>query len=69
MDHLEPSDLGVSESEFRGLDRSLCVPVVAGRSEGDFEMTMFVLPAGGAIPLHDHPNSGCLCWCGSEWWW
>lgn len=66
MDKLEPRDLGMSEDDFGGLRHSLCVPVVAGGSEEAFEMTVFVLPKGGKIPLHDHPNSewrGCWTCC------
>lgn len=63
MDKLEPSDLGVAEDELRNLRHPLCVPVVAGKSEDSFEITMFVLPKGGGIPLHDHPNSEWPCCC------
>lgn len=54
MDKLEPRDLGVSESDFRELSHSLCFPIVAEKA---IEITMFVLPRGGKIPLHDHPGS------------
>ncbi|CAM9752503.1 unnamed protein product [Pylaiella littoralis] len=59
MDKLEPRDLGLSEGDFQGLAHSLCIPVFA---DGDafFEMTVFVLPEGGEIPLHDHPNMAVL---------
>lgn len=57
MDKLEPGDLGISEDDFQGLTHPLCVPVVGGADAKGFEMTMFMLPKGGGIPLHDHPQS------------
>ncbi|CAN0544695.1 unnamed protein product, partial [Ectocarpus sp. 12 AP-2014] len=59
MDKLQPEDLGLSERDFQGLTHSLCVPVFGG-PEACFEMTVFVLPKGGEIPLHDHPNMAVL---------
>lgn len=41
---------------LQGLTHSLCMPVVVDE-ESRFEMTLFVLPKGGEIPLHDHPDS------------
>lgn len=59
MDELEPRDLGMVESDFEGLERSLCIPVVVADSfvQEAFEIAVFVIPAGGEIPLHDHPHS------------
>ncbi|CAM9788902.1 unnamed protein product [Ectocarpus sp. 4 AP-2014] len=59
MDKLQPRDLGLSERDFQGLTHSLCMPVFGGPA-ACFEMTVFVLPKGGEIPLHDHPNMAVL---------
>ncbi|CAM9917132.1 unnamed protein product [Ectocarpus sp. 6 AP-2014] len=59
MDKLQPRDLGLSERDLQGLTQSLCMPVFGG-PEACFEMTVFVLPKGGEIPLHDHPNMAVL---------
>ncbi|CAN0084697.1 unnamed protein product [Ectocarpus sp. 12 AP-2014] len=59
MDKLQPRDLGLSERDFQGLTHSLCMPVYGGPG-AFFEMTVFVLPKGGEIPLHDHPNMAVL---------
>ncbi|CAM9854171.1 unnamed protein product, partial [Ectocarpus sp. 13 AM-2016] len=59
MDKLQPRDLGLSERDFQGLTHSLCMPIFGG-PEACFEMTVFVLPKGGEIPLHDHPNMAVL---------
>lgn len=62
MDKLEPRDLGMAESDFEGLECSLCIPVVVADSiiQEAFEIAVFVIPAGGQIPLHDHPHSEYL---------
>ena len=57
MEGLEPHDLGLVERDFQALRHPLCLPVLESESEQGFEMTVFILPKGGGIPLHDHPNS------------
>eukprot|EP00903_Cladosiphon_okamuranus_P015133 g13994.t2 len=59
MDKLEPRDLGLAEQDFQGLTHSLCIPVFVDE-QSFFEMTVFVLPTLGEIPLHDHPNMAVL---------
>ncbi|CAM9687396.1 unnamed protein product [Scytosiphon promiscuus] len=59
MDTMEPRDLGMSEGDFQGLPHSLCMPIFVD-DEACFEMTVFVLPRGGEIPLHDHPNMAVM---------
>ena len=64
MDKLEPQDLGMKEGDFEGLECSLCIPVVipdTSTNQEAFEITIFVIPEGGEIPLHDHPNSEFFC--------
>ncbi|CAM9308343.1 unnamed protein product [Ascophyllum nodosum] len=63
MDKLEPQDLGMKEGDFEGLECSLCIPVVipdTSTNQEAFEITIFVIPEGGEIPLHDHPNMAVL---------
>lgn len=64
MDALKPEDLGLSEEQFEGLAHSLSLPIFLGGEEDYdeetdpfFDLAIFVVPAGGEIPLHDHPHS------------
>lgn len=76
MDSLEAQDLGISEEHFEGLTHSISMPIfVSGRepfgdeeeTDPSFDLAIFVIPAGGGIPLHDHPHSKWKVAIGQRW--
>ena len=53
MNMLTLEDIGLRESALRSLRSSVCMTIC---SNTFFDMAIFLIPAGGKIPLHDHPN-------------
>jgi hypothetical protein len=55
---MTPSDVGVTtEDTDRLWRRPICMSVAEGK---EFDMTVFFLPKGGKLPLHDHPRMAVL---------
>jgi hypothetical protein len=57
MNQLRLEHLGLSENGVNSVKRSCCMNIV---STGQFDLTVFILPSGSVIPLHDHPNMAVL---------
>ena len=53
MNMLTLEDIGLRESALRSLRSSVCMAICSNKF---FDMAIFLIPAGGKIPLHDHPN-------------
>jgi cysteamine dioxygenase len=53
MKSMDISQLGLSESYVNSCSFSQCFPLCA---EKDFELAVFIIPAGRTLKLHDHPK-------------
>lgn len=57
MNDVTLEDLGLQGLNLNILKRSFCVTVIETE---DFQISAFVLPRGGSLPLHDHPCMAVL---------
>ena len=57
MNQITMDDVGLHERVVRNLPCSVCMTI---HSSELFDLAVFIIPAGGNIPLHDHPNMTVL---------
>ena len=57
MDKLSLEDIGLNRQRVEGVDCSQCFEVF---SSENFQLAVFILPAGEKLHLHDHPNMAVL---------
>lgn len=53
MDELTLSELGLDLDYVRNVKDSVCMNIV---SSNEFDMSVFIIPKGRQLPLHDHPS-------------
>lgn len=53
MNDVELSDLGIDLEYVQNAKESVCMNIV---NSADFDIQLFIIPAGKQLPLHDHPN-------------
>lgn len=57
MNDITLQDLGFTEKEVESLDESVCANIAYNQY---FNMAVFLIPKGHALPLHDHPDMTVL---------
>ena len=53
MDELTLSELGLDLDYVRNVKDSVCMNIV---NSNEFDMSVFIIPKGRQLPLHDHPS-------------
>jgi PCO_ADO len=53
MNEVELKDLGIDLEYVQNAKESVCMDIV---NSADFDIQLFIIPAGKQLPLHDHPN-------------
>ena len=51
------ADIGITEKILAGVSDSICMSIV---SDKNFDISVFIIPAGKCLPLHDHPNMSVI---------
>lgn len=53
MSKVQLSDLGLTEMQLKRIKDNVCMNVI---STNDFHLSVFIMPQGKGLPLHDHPG-------------
>lgn len=57
MNNVTLSEVGLDKYDLSSLKESICMSIYSSKK---FDISLFIVPAGLAMPLHDHPNMAVL---------